>query len=627
MVTAAALGPVEIASAADRQKQVLVLYSTRRDAQIVVVGDRELPRILEKGLSSGLDYYSEFIDQPRFPDTDYQPAFRDFLRSKYAGHAFDVIIAMDNVSLEFVDKNRAELFSAVPVIFFSNRSSLRRPANSTGVAAEPNLSGTLTLAAKLQPDMRHVFVISGANDAGGYQRAARAQFRAFEPRFAFTYLSGLTRNELGARLASLPEHSIVYYLVVDRDGINENFHPLEYLDRIAAIASAPVYSWVDSAMDHGIVGGSLKNQLAQTRAIAELALRVLRGERADSIPLSAPDLNVTQVDWRQLRRWGIREARVPPGTLIRFREPSAWDRYKVYILGAAAVLLAQTTLIAGLLVQRKRRRQAEEQVRVSQVHLRDSYDRIRDLGGRLLNAQETERAWIARELHDDIGQQMALLEVDLELLLGGAVQDDAEELAGAVLNLAQRIARSVHDLSHRLHPAKLRLIGLVGALRGLQRELSTADVAITLTDDNVPPTLPPDVTLCLFRVVQEALQNALKCSGAHQVSVDLRGGSGVLTLTIADDGVGFDVEAAWGKGLGLISIGERLEAIGGAFEIHSRPGAGTRLEATVPLRIAPETVTAAVSGMKSDQRDTNGRPALASRTADTRSDASRLFTT
>ena len=90
----------------------------------------------------------------------------------------------------------------------------------------------------------------------------------------------------------------------------------------------PTYTWVDAVMDHGIVGGSLLDRKAMMEAVADLALRVLHGEQADSIPMSSPDLNVSQVDWRQLRRWGISEARVPAGTLVRFREPSAWDRYR-----------------------------------------------------------------------------------------------------------------------------------------------------------------------------------------------------------------------------------------------------------------------------------------------------------
>ena len=134
----------------------------------------------------------------------------------------------------------------------------------------------------------------------------------------------------------------------------------------------------------------------------------------------------------------------------------------------------------------------------------------------------------------------------------------------------------MRDLSHRLHPAKLRLIGLVPALQGLQRELSQSGIVITVTHDNVPSTLPPDLTLCLFRIVQEALHNTLRYSGAHVVSVHLSGEAERLALVVADDGKGFDVSAAWGKGLGLISMGERVDAIGGTFKIQSMPGAGTR---------------------------------------------------
>ena len=155
----------------------------------------------------------------------------------------------------------------------------------------------------------------------------------------------------------------------------------------------------------------------------------------------------------------------------------------------------------------------------------------------------------------------------------------------------------MHDLSHRLHPARLRLLGLVEALEGLQSELSQPDVTITFAHENVPPLLPPDLTLCLFRIVQEALQNALKHGKAQNVSVDLRGVSDGIALTIVDDGVGFDVDAAWGKGLGLISMNERVEAIGGTFELRSSPGAGTRLEVRVPVSIlSHDTNPLAVGG-------------------------------
>ena len=281
-------------------------------------------------------------------------------------------------------------------------------------------------------------------------------------------------------------------------------------------------------------------------------------------------------------------SRLPARSQILFREPSAWERYKVYIVGAVTALLAQAALIAGLLIHRAKRQDAEQQMRRSQAALRKSYERVRNLGSRLLNAQEGERSRIARELHDDISQQLAVLKIDLKLL-GRTVQGHAEAVAAEAVKRTEEIVTSVHDLSHRLHPARLRLVGLVEALDGLQSELSKPDVTITFAHENVPPMLVPDLNLCLFRIVQEALQNALKYSKAHNVSVDLRGVSDGIALTIVDDGVGFDVDAVWGRGLGLISMHERVEAIGGTFEIRSSPGAGTRLEVRVPASILHDT--------------------------------------
>jgi signal transduction histidine kinase len=573
-----------VAALAPPQKHVLVVYSTRRDAQVVAVGERELPRILEQGLGT-LDYYSEYIDQARFPDNGYQTAFRDFLRLKYQNVRFDAVVAVQDAALELVSGARNELFPGVPVIYFASSAATGDVENATGLVAHLNFSDTLQFIAALQPDVRQVFVVTGAAPADSeYETVARRQFQGFDSRFAITHLSGLSTAALESRLSSLPANSAIYYLLVNRTGDGENVHPLEYLERLARIANSPVYSWVDSAIGRGVVGGSLKDQTVQLKALGQLALRVLSGESADRIPVSSPNLNVKEVDWRQLRRWRIDESRVPQGTQVLFKELSVWDRYRFYILGAAALLLAQSLLIAGLLVQQQRRRLTEAKLRASEEALRNSYDRIHDLGLRLLQAQDSERSRIARELHDDISQQVALLSIDLELL-NGAVPPDSKSLAGEALHRAQDVATSIHDLSHRLHPAKLRLIGLVAALASLQRELSRSDLTVTLTHEHVPANLPHDLTLSVFRIVQEALQNALKYSRARSVIVQLRGGPDSLGLTVSDDGVGFDVEAAWGKGLGLISISERIEAAGGTLDIHSTPGAGTLLTISIPLAL------------------------------------------
>ena len=503
LLALAGLGRADSALAVNSMKQVLVIHSSRRDANISVVVDRELPRILEAGLVQGFDYYSEYVNLSRFPDSMYPSDFRRSLKHKYKNLRFDVVIAMHDQALEFVGGIGGDV-SDTPVVFYVRSPSTRRIANSAGVLAELDVSHTLALRTALLAEVRHVLVIrSAAASDKAYERMARTQLQALAPRLTLTYLSGLPTKELETRLSTLPERSIIYFLLVNRDGAGDTFHPLEYLDRVVAVANVPVYCWVDSAMGRGIVGGSLVSQQGETRSVGGVVLRVLLGERADGIPMSKPDLNVDQVDWRQLQRWGISAARVPSGTLVRFRESTAWERNRAFVLGGAALLLAQTALIAGLLVQHARRRRAEKLVSSGRNKLRASFERSRALGARLLRAQEAERSRIARELHDDVSQQVALLAIDLELLsgAGGKRRPDAEHLAREALDRVQSVARSVHDLSHRLHPAKLQRwdswqpLPVCNASCHSRRSPSGFARQRSISASS-------DLSLCLFRIVQ-----------------------------------------------------------------------------------------------------------------------------
>src|SRR5262249_53737170 len=154
-----------------------------------------------------------------------------------------------------------------PVVYFATAAGLTPLRNATGLVGQVDYRGTLDLALQLQPDVRQVFVVAGDRGGGGgpgkgtKERAARPSLTA---RVAIEYLVGLPAAELERRAATLPDRSIVYYLTVARDGAGQNFHPLEYLDRLLAIVNAPIYCWVNSAMGHGIVGGRLKNQENET---------------------------------------------------------------------------------------------------------------------------------------------------------------------------------------------------------------------------------------------------------------------------------------------------------------------------------------------------------------------------
>jgi PAS domain S-box-containing protein len=215
-------------------------------------------------------------------------------------------------------------------------------------------------------------------------------------------------------------------------------------------------------------------------------------------------------------------------------------------------------------------------------------DAMATVSRRLVAAQEEERARIARELHDDIGQQITLLTLDLEhARRRGGLNESADILTDGAKDRVQHLARSVHNLTHRLHPQHLEIIGLVSALGGLARELSRPEFTVAFAHDGIPEMLPPEITITLFRVVQEALQNAIKHSGAHHVSVQMSVDAAGLRLMVADDGVGFDVDRVQRRGLGLVTMRERLELIGGSLSIMTRPGAATHLHIMAPLPASP----------------------------------------
>ena len=206
---------------------------------------------------------------------------------------------------------------------------------------------------------------------------------------------------------------------------------------------------------------------------------------------------------------------------------------------------------------------------------------------RLLEAQEAERARIARELHDDIGQRLALLSMALQQLQQSA--DPASELHRSIAALSRQtldIATDVQALSHELHSSKLQLLGVVPAIRDFCSEVSARHkVDVDFTHQDVPGTVRPDIALCLFRVLQEALQNAVRHSGAARFAVSLEGTPTVLTLTVRDGGRGFNPESVpQDRGLGLTSMRERLKLVAGELVIDSKPGSGTTIVARVPLQ-------------------------------------------
>jgi signal transduction histidine kinase len=249
--------------------------------------------------------------------------------------------------------------------------------------------------------------------------------------------------------------------------------------------------------------------------------------------------------------------------------------------------MAQALLIGALLVSRAKRRRAEHSLREHVADLNAARGALSSLSRRLMEAQEQERSRLARELHDDLSQKVSFLAMDLARLRDTLPRDRLDERTQVrgLQEAVTMLARDVQSISHRLHSSRLHYIGLPEASARLCKEISSRhDLQIEYTHERVPSELAEGVAISLFRVLQEALSNVVKHSGAQRSIVTLRGTDAELKLDIVDDGRGFDPEAALRKhGLGLISMQERLRLVYGTVVVESKSGSGTAVRATVPL--------------------------------------------
>lgn len=221
-----------------------------------------------------------------------------------------------------------------------------------------------------------------------------------------------------------------------------------------------------------------------------------------------------------------------------------------------------------------------------------SEEALFDMGGRLITAHEVERARIARELHDDLSQRMALLQIGLEEFEQETrgLTSIARQRLHDIAQIATEVSSDIHNLSHELHPSKLDSLGLVAAVGSFCREFSKQhSLHVQFIHHHADGRIPKDVTLCIFRIVQEALRNVVKHSGAGEATVELSGHRDRIELCITDSGRGFDLESSMGiPGLGLISMRERLRLVGGHLVVESQPSRGTQIRARVPFTVPGE---------------------------------------
>ncbi|MGE3872926.1 MAG: ATP-binding protein [Parvibaculaceae bacterium] len=559
---------------AAESKRVLLLFSFGREFKPWSEYAKAIRAELDQRSPWPLDITDHSLVTARFGDSTTEPAFVEYLRSLYATNPPDLIISVGAPAAGFVQQHRQELFPSAPMVMTA--IDQRRVQFSTLTSEDAVVAVHIDYLAAMKnilhvlPDTKNVMVIVGTSPIERFWRKEIArEVQPLEGRIGITWTDTLSFADILKQAAALPPHSAIFWelMLVDAAGVvHEGSTALASLH---AAANAPIFSYDESFFGREIVGGPLLSVAETSRQTAAIGIRILAGESPGAMDIKPVEFSAPMFDWRELQRWGISESRLPPESRVYFRDPTLWERYRLQITAVSALVLLQTALIFWLLYEQRERSRSEADAR--------------ELSRRLINAQEEERARLARELHDDVTQRLAVLAIN-------AARHERETAASAgdatpsVYNGLVRLSEDVHALSYRLHPSILRDLGLVEALKSECDNYAQSLPHLEFNAPGIPQNVPQDIALCIYRVAQESLRNVARHSGANRAEVALRYADRGLWLTVSDNGAGFDTaQRRAGMSLGLASMRQRVISLGGRLDIKSSPGRGTTVQAWIPL--------------------------------------------
>jgi signal transduction histidine kinase/ABC-type uncharacterized transport system substrate-binding protein len=692
-----------VSATANEPKRVLFLHSFGPDFQAEDAFADYLRADLAKKWPYPLDRYEVSLEIARFSEGERDSALVDYLKALFAERPPDLVVTMVGPAARFAQRHRHDLFSTTPFLFAALDARTIEDetltANEAAVAVSTDVHGIIKNILRVLPNTKSIAVVIGNSPIEKFWvKELHQAAQPFENRIHFTFLNELSMEDMLARAAALPPQSAIFFgdFVVDARGVPNRQE--EVLSRLHAVANAPIFGQYDYQLGQGILGGPLFSVHSLSQRTAEVAAKILQGASPGDIKTPVQDLGNPEFDSRELRRWGVAEANLPPNSAIRFREASLWEQYKWLFIATAAFIGFEGGLIVALLVQRRRLRRAhlvlqaseesmslaasaarvrfwvwdiqQDQVRAStsdwssgnwhsadpvsfdqfiksvhpddcaslrhavQVALhgdgqyraeyrvvapdstirwiaacgridfdrdgkprqllavsiditerRRAEDEARRLSERLLTAMEEERARLARALHDDITQRLALLSIDAGRKEGVVGNRVARQAMRSMRDELARLSEDVHALSYALHPSILEHLGLIEALKAECVRFSAAEaVPVSFRAEENLDEPPQSVALCLYRVAQEALRNVARHANAGSIEVSLLSVDDGLQLVVRDDGVGFDLAKKRAlPSLGHAGMRQRLSLIGGELRIESAPCCGTSVLAWAPL--------------------------------------------
>jgi len=591
------------ASAADQRRRIYFLESLSPALPAAVRTIDAFKKRLSETTNEQFEIFVDYMELVRLPSQAHIDRTVQYLSGKYAEAPPDLLVTLGRAAAPFMVKNREAVASHVPLILVSVPSLDAKESgldNVFWVNAEYNFSKTLELAQQLQPAARHLVVVGGA---GAYDQRwlndVRRELQPYSERYDTKYIVGRSYEDTLKEVSQLPKNTIVIMSFFFVDGSGQTYSSPKVAADVARASSAPVYSPISTNLGEGIVGGYMDSWEDHGIAAADVALQILAGKPPETIQRDNKPRQAYHVDARQLTRWNIGSARIPAGSEVHYREFNVWERYRWEIIAIVATVILQAAVITGLFFERRRRRNAELELRerlMEVIHLNRTA-----VAGAL-------SASVAHELNQPLGAIQSYAEAALLYLQADPPNvARAHDILGNILRDDQRAAKIIAHLRSLLkkrNQSELQEFDLTDVVDDtvqiVRPEARKKGIDLTAMNTGFPLPVRGDriqVQQVLMNLAMNGLDAMHDCRPGEAkmlISTALVDGSAVR-VSVADSGTGvppnklneifdaFYTTKGQGTGLGLSIARTIVETYGGKIWAENRPGGGATFFFTMPL--------------------------------------------
>jgi signal transduction histidine kinase len=597
----ALLAPVHLPAAEMRARSILVLDQSEARGPFYYQVFSGLRSVLTANAQTHTTLYSENLDLSRFGGPAYEESLRRHFKEKYRDRSIGVVVAIGAAALELVLRWREELWPGVPVVFElvdeTDLARLSLPLDVTGSIVRLPLVDSIKAARAVVPDLDSLVLVGAPWDRQILFRNWKDEIPTAAAGLNVTEIIGLTMAETRKRVEALPPRSAILYSAIYSDGEGNFYPPATALKLIADKANRPIIVAAETFLEPGGVGGFVLVPSVIGQDAATLALRILNGESLSSIPTKGTDAIRPVFNWQQMQRWGVSESNLPPGSVIRFREPGLWENYKWQSISVAAAFLVQAALISILLHERRKRNDAELEARHRMTEL--AHVNRQATAGELSSS-------IAHELNQPLGAILTNAET-AELILDSPSPDlnEIKEILADIRRDDLRASEVIHRMRSLLKrmPFETRDIDLNETMREtfelLSAQASARDIVLSLQASPEALHVKGD-PVQLQQVILNLIVNSMDAMGATPDGRTVIGrtemnGESLAVISISDSGPGippdklnevfdpFFTTKKKGMGIGLSIARTIVQAHKGRIWAENQTGGGAVFRLSLPL--------------------------------------------